>query len=144
MNASVAATPKHLWIVGGLSLLWNAFGAFDYTMTQTRNATWLAQITPEARDWVLSAPAWADAAWAMGVWGALAGSILLLMRRHYAVNAFAVSLVGLAISTVWQFALSDGLALMGQSALYVNATIWVILIALLVYALRQRAAGVLR
>ncbi len=137
-------TPVHLWIVGGLSLLWNAFGALDYTMTQTRNATWLSQITPEQRDYVLSSPAWADAAWALGVWGSLAGSVLLLMRRHYAVNAFAVSLVGLAISTVWQLLLSDGIGVMGPSALYINLTVWAILIGLLVYSVKQRAAGVLR
>lgn len=26
--------PVHLWIVGGLALLWNAVGAFDYLATQ--------------------------------------------------------------------------------------------------------------
>src|SRR5690606_28460329 len=26
-------TPTHLWVVGILSLLWNGFGAYDYTMS---------------------------------------------------------------------------------------------------------------
>ena len=29
--------PIHLWIVGILSLLWNSFGGYNYTMTRTRN-----------------------------------------------------------------------------------------------------------
>jgi hypothetical protein len=29
--------PKHLWAVGILSLLWNAFGGYDYVMTETGN-----------------------------------------------------------------------------------------------------------
>ena len=27
-------TPKHLWIAGILSLLWNGYGAYDYLMTE--------------------------------------------------------------------------------------------------------------
>ena len=42
-------TPLGFWIISGLSLLWNAFGAFDYTMTQTKNAEYLAAFTPEQR-----------------------------------------------------------------------------------------------
>ena len=29
MNQANSATPKHLWIVGILAVLWNAVGAFD-------------------------------------------------------------------------------------------------------------------
>ena len=36
--------PKHLWIVGILSLLWNAMSAFDYKMTQTKNESYMAVI----------------------------------------------------------------------------------------------------
>src|SRR3546814_17451825 len=46
MNTTVK-TPWHLWVVGGLSLLWNAIGAFDYTMTKMDNAAYLAGFTPE-------------------------------------------------------------------------------------------------
>jgi len=34
---SASNTPKHLWVVGVVSLLWNAVGAFDYFMSKTRN-----------------------------------------------------------------------------------------------------------
>jgi hypothetical protein len=34
-------TPVHLWIVGILSLLWNAMGCFDYVMTRMRNTDYL-------------------------------------------------------------------------------------------------------
>jgi len=32
------ATPWHLWLVGGLLALWNAFGSFDFTATATGTA----------------------------------------------------------------------------------------------------------
>ena len=135
--------PLHLWIVGVLSALWNGFGCADYTMTQTKNEAWLSALSPETRTWIDTAPAWADAAWALGVWGGLAGSVLLLMRSRHAVTAFIVSLSGLAVSTYWQFGANDGAAIMGDGAHVVNAVIWVIGIALLLYARQQRKVGVL-
>lgn len=139
-------TPMHLWIVGVISLLWNSFGGYDYVMTQTENADYLAMFTPEQKAYFLSFPTWMEVFWALGVWGAVAGSVLLLMRSRHAVTALAVSLLGLAVSTFWQFFLSgvDTTALFGPVPLVMNAVIWVICIALLLYARRQMANGVLR
>ena len=41
-QAVSARAPAHLWIVGILSLLWNAFGCYDYLMTnhQQRRPIW--------------------------------------------------------------------------------------------------------
>lgn len=53
-------TPWHLWAVGIISLLWNAFGAMDYTMTKMGNAEYLAAFTPEQRAYFASFPIWAN------------------------------------------------------------------------------------
>jgi hypothetical protein len=125
--------------------LWNCFGCFDYVMTQTRNGAWLAQFNDAQRAYFESFPAWMEAAWAFGVWGALAGSILLLARSRWAVAAFAVSLAGLAISTLYQYVLSTPPAEMKSGTMMaMNAIIWVIAIGLLLYAMRMRRKGVLR
>jgi hypothetical protein len=139
-------TPVHLWVVGVFSLLWNAFGGFDYTMTQTHNAAYLASYTEAQRAWFQSFPAWMVAAWAIGVWGAVAGSILLLLRSRHAVSAFALSLAGLAVSTVWQNFLAEvkASAMSRPGDLYINIAIWVAAILLLVYTWRMRANGTLR
>ena len=79
---SVGRTPWHLWAVGLLSLAWNAIGGIDYTMTQTHNAAYLAAATPAQIAWFAGFPAWEVAAWALGVWGASAGSLLLLARSR--------------------------------------------------------------
>ena len=62
-------TPAHLWIVGIVSLLWNAFGATDYTMTMSHNAAYLSAASAAQLAYVASFPAWAVALWALGVWG---------------------------------------------------------------------------
>ena len=64
-------TPVHLWIVGVLATFWNAFGCFDYLMTQTRNEQYLANFTDPQRVYFESFPVWMEAAWACGVWGGL-------------------------------------------------------------------------
>src|SRR3546814_4715800 len=68
MNTTVK-TPWHLWVVGVLSLLWNAVGAFDYTMTKLNDADYLSAFTPEQIAYFQSFPLWANAGWALGVWG---------------------------------------------------------------------------
>lgn len=142
---AIRRTPAHLWIVGGLSALWNAFGAFDYVMTQTANEEYLAAFTDAQRDYFASFPTWMDAAWAIGIWGALLGSLLLLARSRYAELAFAASLLGLLASTVWQFVLSDPPAdLMSPAMIGFSLLIWAVAIGLFLYARRMRARGVLR
>lgn len=138
-------TPVHLWIVGVIGTLWNAFGCFDYLMTQSRNADYLAQFTPAQRDYFDGFPVWMEIAWAFGVWGALAGSLLLLLRNRHAVTAFAVSLAGLFVSTIWQFGLSSPPAEMRSPVILgMTALIWIVAIALFLYARKMRARGVLR
>ncbi|AMU88403.1 hypothetical protein [Sphingopyxis macrogoltabida] len=142
----VRKTPWHLWVVGGVSLLINAFPAIDFTLTNLQNEFWLSPLTAAQRSFVLGAPLWSDICWALGGFGAFLGSLLLLMRSRHAVTAFIVSIVGLAGSTLYQHVLNGDTTreLFQNVALYVTLTIWVIMLALLFYARKQAAAGVLR
>jgi len=147
-DASPAAgtkTPWHLWLVGVLAVAWNAIGAFDYLMTETRNATYMGSFTAEQLAYIDSFPKWAIATWALGVWGGVLGGILLLLRRRLAVPVFAVSLASAAITFLYNFALSDGLKVMGGgAALILPAGILLIAVLLLVYSRKQGRNGVLR
>ena len=146
-----AKTPWHLWVIGLVSLLWHAGGAYDYTMTQTRNEAYLrtaaesAGVSYEAMiGYYTTFPAWADALWAFGVWGAAAGSILLLLRSKFAFYAFVLSLIGLAGTTVYTFS-SDIPAELNSSFTWIfTAVIWIVTLLLALYAKRMTAAGVLR
>ena len=150
-NSGAARAPWHLWVVGVLSLIWNAFGAYDYSMTQMRNEEYLAQAADGAGvplqvmlDYYTTFPAWADAAWAMGVWGAVAGSVLLLIRNRFAYHAFLVSLLGLAGTMVFTLK-SDIPAELDNSFTWIfTAVIWATIIALAYYARRMTARGVLK
>jgi len=139
-------TPWHPWAVGVISLLWNAVGAFDYTMTKLKNADYMAAFTADQQAYFYSFPIWANIGWALGVWGSILGSILILMRSRHAVTAFLISLIGLAVSCIYQFGMHYGdlMRMFGSFPMIFTAIIWVVGIALFVYARRQAAAGVLR
>ncbi len=142
-SADSTRTPIHLWIVGILSLLWNSMGAFDYTASHLKLEFYMSQFTPEQLAYFTGFPAWATSGWAFGVWGAFVGSIGLLLRKAWSFWVFAISLCGLAISTLYNFGLSDGAEIMGAGGAAFTAVIWLIAILLLVYARRQRQRGVL-
>lgn len=144
MTTDRVRRPIHLWIVGILSLLWNCVGAFDYTASQLRLEWYLAQFTPEQRAYFEAFPAWSVAAWAFGVWGSVVGSLLLLFGSRFAVWSFAISIAGLAGTTLYQFFFSEGLKMMGTVDVVFSAVIWLVAIALLWYSMRQRDRGVLR
>lgn len=103
MNAMTVRTPWHLWVVGGLSLLWNGFGAYDFIMTSTQGETYMRsmQFSQEMIDYYMAMPDWMWVPWILGVWGAVIGSILLLLRMRWAVWAFALSLVGAVVSLIY-------------------------------------------
>jgi hypothetical protein len=144
MTRSNGHTPIHLWVVGVVSLLWNAVGCFDYLATKLPIEWYMDQFTEAQLAYFYGVPAWFTVFWALGVWGALAGSVGLLLRRRWAVAAFAVSLLGLIVTTVYTVFLSDGLEIMGGEGAAFSAVIFVIAVLLLVYARRMAAVGVLR
>lgn len=139
-------TPWHLWVIGIVSLLWNAGGAYDYVMTRTKNADYLAQMPAEALAYFDNFPFLVGLFWALGVWGAIAGSVLLLMRRKWATWAFIISFIGMLGNLVWGLILSPTpmTELMGPGAAIFSAAIVIVAILLIVYCRRQEANGVLR
>lgn len=137
--------PRHLLVVGGLSLLWNAFGAFDYLMTVSQNEAYMGQFTPEQLDYFYGFPAWAVAFWAVAVWSSVLGSVALLARRALAVWLFGLALLGMVGTTLYTLVLSDGAEIMGGVGQWLfTAAIWLVAIGLFLYARAQSRRGVLR
>lgn len=136
--------PWHLWVVGVVSLIWNAGGAFDYLMTRTGAAWYVANLSPEQIAHIEAFPLWMDIAWPVGVWGAVIGSIGLLMRKAWAVWIFGLSLAGLFLATVYNLVLTDGMAIMGGTGVALfNVALWAVAILLLLYAMAMKNRGVL-
>jgi hypothetical protein len=142
-SATRRRTPIHLWVVGVVALLWSLMGAFDYLATQLRLEFYLSQFTQEQLDYFFGFPAWAVAGWAFAVWAGLAGAIGLLWRREWSVWAFAVSLAGMVVSSIYTLVLSKGTEMMGVGGTVFTMVIWAFSIFLLLYARALTKRGVL-
>jgi hypothetical protein len=130
--------------VGVLAVLWNGIGAFDYAATQFRYQPYMSQFTPEQLAYFYGFPAWAVSGWAIAVWSALIASVGLLLRKSWAVGVFGLSIAAMLVTALYNFVLSDGLAMMGAGGAVFTAVIWVIAFALFFYARRMAGKGVLR
>ena len=144
MEQPPVKTPRHLWIVGALSLLWNGVGAFDYAATEFRIESYMSQFTPEQLDYFYGFPAWAVAAWAIAVWSSLLGSLCLPLRSRWAPWLFGLAIAGMALTTLYNFVLTNGMTIMGAGGAIFTAVIWVIALSLFFYARAMSARGVLR
>ena len=135
------------WVVATLGLIWNAFGGYDYWMTRTRNVDYLAQAgDPQVvLAWVDSFPLWAQICWGLGVWGSVAGSVLLLLRSRHAVSAFLVSLVAALLSFSYQLFISDVPASLDTTGGKVIPIVILAIVAFLwQFSKREAAKGLLR
>jgi hypothetical protein len=95
--------------------------------------------------WVEAFPIWAQAAYGLGPWSALAGSILLLLRSRFAVHAFALSLVGMVGSFAYTYVMAAPMPGAPEgAAAYIPLLIVIVGVALLWYATAMRRKGVLR
>jgi len=144
-------TPVHLWVVGILSLLWNCFGAYDYLMTRTHNMEYLKTampgVDPEAGlAWVESMPMYAQFGWGLGVWFALLGSILMLIRSRWTVWSFGLSLLGALLSLGYQLLLAPPMPGATESPVMKIMPLFIIAVAvgLFLYARAMEKRGVLR
>lgn len=135
-------TPASFWIIALLSLLWNLFGCYDYLMSKLSPDSYFASMgmNAESAAYMAALPAWLTAFWALGVWGSLAGSLLLLVRSRHAVPAFALSLLGLAVSQLTQ---AFWLHPPQEAPVGLVLTIWSALVFFLIYARSMAARGVL-
>lgn len=117
------------WLVSIITLLWNLAGSANYIM-QT-SATNVAKMPDTYQALINTRPAWATAAFAITVFAAVIGSIMLLLKRKNAIYLFllsAIALVGVLMQTVMFTAENPGndsiLYGVGSSALIAGFLLW--------------------
>ena len=138
--------PWHLWLVGVLSVLWNSIACLDFTMVQTRNASYLegAGFSAEQMEFFYSYPSWAVAIWGIAVWSAILGGVLLLGKSSLAAPAFLIGLITYTAAMLRQYGATEFRAFFPETHyLVMSLVIFVLAVAQLYYALRMRDKGVL-
>ena len=132
--------PLWLTIASGGGISWNLFGAVQFagSVMATPESLIAQGLTAEQAAIMTGYPVWMTLAFAVGVFGGLAGSILLLLRRPLAMPVLAASLV--AYAALWVGDLVHGVFTAMGTAQVVILTVVVVIAAALFAVSRHPAA----
>ena len=146
MTERTIKTPWHLWLVGVVAVLFNCIGVYDFVMSMVQGPGYMASagMTPAQIAHYQALPAWMTVDWAVGVFGALLGSVLILLRNKLAWPVLAVSLAAFLVSLAHTYRLTDGGKIMGQQMAITSAVIAGLLAFFIGYAWWMTRRGVLR
>ena len=84
------------------------------------------------------------AVWTIGVWSAMLGSVLILLRRRLAFPVSAFSLAAFLVSLFYTYVLTDGGRIMGGQMAIASAIITALLLLFMWYSWLMTKRGVLR
>lgn len=132
------------WVVPGLGIAWNSFGIFQFMTTTTASVDQLiaAGMTPPQATLYAGLPGWMILAYAVGVFGGLAGSVLLGLRHRSAIAVLATSLAGYLVLYIGD--ITQGVfAAFGLQQVVILSMVVIIAVALLLYGLHLRRRSLL-
>jgi len=133
--------PKWFLIVSALGLLWNLLGVMAYLLQMTMSPEAMAALPADQRDLYANTPAWADGAFAIAVWGGVAGSVALLLKKALATPLLLASLLAVLIQMFHSFFLSNSFEVFGPGGLIMPAMIFIIASYLLWLSARAKGSG---
>jgi hypothetical protein len=97
-DESTGVSHWSFWLIGGVTLIYNALGVMNY-FTQI-NAQSVAAMPEMYRALIEGRPAWATGAFAVAVFGATLGCVVLLLKRSAAYYLFIASLIGALVTMI--------------------------------------------
>ena len=131
------------WLIGGAAAIWNLFGLMAYLgqVGATPEGLAAAGYTAEQIEFLEQTPAWATSAFAIAVTTGILGSLLLLLRKAWAVPVFAVSLVSVLVQNFYSYVVEDVTAVYGTTPVFVSSAVIVIAVALIGYSKKMKDRG---
>lgn len=117
-----------------VAILWNLMGVLAFAAQMAMPAEAMEKLPQEQQDLYANIPIWATVAFATAVFGGLAGSVTLLMRKSIAVPLLVLSLIGVLVQQAHMYLLSDTMKVMGPSAAIMPTVVLIIAVALIPFA----------
>lgn len=131
-NTQSNKMPVSFWIISSLGLLWNLYGVYQYigTLRSTPESLQAMGMTAEQAQLYGALPFWMTLAFAVGVFGGVAGCVALLFRHRVATAIFALSLAGYIVLYIGD--ITEGVfAALGMSQVIVLTVVVIIAAGLL-------------
>lgn len=105
MNNNAGHVHWSFQVISIVALIWNVMGCINYFTQMNPDA--LAGYSEAARTLVEGRPAWATGAFAVAVFGGALGCLLLITRKSAAYYVFIVSFIGVVVTDVHTFGVTD-------------------------------------
>lgn len=129
------------WVIGSAALIWNLIGLALYYSHVTMSPEALAGFTEAQQEFFNTTPSWATSAYAIAVNAGILGSLLLLLRKAWAVPVYILSLIGVVAQNFEAFVLSDAIGVWGTAGIYLPLIVIVIAAALVGYSHAAKRKG---
>jgi hypothetical protein len=136
-----AKTPWHVWVAGGLSLLWNVSGAWTIMAAQSG-----AVMDMDANEiaYYAAQPTWFVAIVDVALIAPIFGALALVLRNRWAVPLYALSIAAIVVTGAYDIARGTALLLHDRGWLVLECVTLGLAIAQWAYAFAMRRRGVLR
>jgi hypothetical protein len=131
--------PRWFYVLSAVALLWNLVGLFAVVADLRLTAADIAALPLDQQALYRARPGWSVIGSVAAVVGGSLGCVGLLLRRRWALVAFAVSLVGIVIQNIGIFGVADAAKLTGPVPIVLQTLVLLIGVGLLLLA-RMAAA----
>lgn len=139
-ESSTAVPKSFYWIAGG-AIVWNLFGMLAYIGQVSMSPEAIAQLPLDQQQIYETIPVWATSAYAIAVTMGVLGSVLLILRKAWALPVFIVSLLGVIVQFSHAVFMTDLIAVTGIASIGFSVVIIVIAILLIWYSFYARKNG---
>ncbi len=126
MTATSDKPATSFWVVSAVALVWNAMGAFAYLAQRMMTPETLQALPENERALYTSIPVWVTSAFAIAVWGGVAGCLLLLLRKKLATAVLMISFAGIVVQMIYNVFISNSYAVYGPGGLAMPVMVLVI------------------
>lgn len=140
-TTAIRTTPWHLWVIGILALLWNGMGALTIIMAQLGR---LPNMDADEVAYYAAQPLWLVIATDVALISAVLAAVALLLRSKLAVWLFAVSVVAIFLTNLYDIASSKSRMLVDRGALIMTLVIAGLAILQFLYAFAMKRRLVLK
>jgi len=128
--SSSTKLPIWFWVIAIAALLWNLIGVSMYLGQAYITTEMMAALPENVQEAYINRPAWATAAFAIAVFSGLFGSILLLIKKKWAVPVYLMSLIAVLVQQIYNFFVQDFIPMAGSA---IVTPLLVVIIAGLLY-----------
>ena len=117
--------PISFYIVAGVFLFFNVTGLIFYYQQMTLTPQMLQGLDASTIAFMKATPVWATSGYAIAVNAGVVASIVLLLRKAWALPVYIVSFAGVLTQDFDAFVLRDAVGVWGSSAYYVPSVVLV-------------------